>query len=174
MHAQFYNEFLRFFTREVKDVYEAQDLVQETFSRVLAKVAAGEQVDDVRGLLYKVARHLLIDRHRQLAVRDHVSDEVLAEMAAPASDEPEARYAGQQRVRLLVRAIEGLPDRCREAFVLHRLDGLPQAEVAARMGVSLNMVERHIMLAIATCRKALGDDRPRRPVPEPAAGRATP
>lgn len=173
MHEQFYNEFLRYFTREVKDACEAQDLVQETFSRVLAKVAAGEQVDDVRSLLYKVARHLLIDRHRHSEVRDHVSDEVLTEMAAPVSDEPEARFAGQQRVRLLVRAIESLPNRCREAFVLVHLDGLPQTEVAARMGVSRNMVERHLMLAMAACRKALGDDRPRRKVPESAAGRAT-
>ncbi|MFT3803616.1 MAG: sigma-70 family RNA polymerase sigma factor [Burkholderiaceae bacterium] len=162
MHAQFYDELLRYLTREVKDSDEAQDLVQETYGRVLARVATGERIEDLRGLLYEIARNLLIDRHRRMRVRKHVSDEALAGMHAPASEEPETRYAGQQRVRLLERTIENLPLRCRQAFVLHKLDGLPQAEVAARMGVSLNMVERHIMLAIAVCRKALGDERPRR------------
>lgn len=162
MHLQFYNELLKYFVRAVKDTYEAQDLVQETFGRVLARVAAGEQVDNMRALLYEVARNLLTDRYRQQQVRNHVGDDVLADMAGPLSDNPEAQYAGQQRLRLLVRAIESLPPRCREAFVLHRFDGLPQAEVAVRMGVSVNMVERHIMLAVATCRKALGDERARR------------
>ena len=160
MHEQFYGELLRYFVREVKDTHDAQDLVHETYGRVLAKVAAGDRIEDLRGLLYEIARNLLIDRHRQLLVRKHSSDEVLAGMHAPASLEPDACYAGQQRVRLLERAIESLPLRCRQAIVLHKLDGLPQAEVAARMGVSINMVERHIMLALASCRKALGDERP--------------
>ncbi len=168
MNAQFYEELLRYFTREVKDTFAAQDLVQETYGRVLAKVEAGEKIEDLRGLLYEVARNLLIDRHRQMQVRNHTTDDVLADMPAPAADGPEARYAGQQRLRLLVTAIDNLPLRCREAFVLHRLDGLPQAEVATRMGISVNMVERHIMLAVATCRKALGDDHLRRK-PRPAA-----
>ena len=176
MHAQFYDELLRYFAREVKDPHEAQDLVQETYGRVLAKVAAGERIENPRGLLYEIARNLLIDRHRQLVVRNHTSEEALADMHAPPSHEPEACYAGLQRVRLLEQAIENLPLRCRQAFVLHKLDGLPQAEVAIRMGVSLNMVERHIMLAVAACRKALGDAQPRRrPVatpPESAAERA--
>lgn len=157
----FYDELLKYFTREVRDAHEAQDLVQETFGRVLARVAQGASVDDMRGLLYEVARNLLIDRHRQMRVRQHVSDDILDDMPGPSSDDPEMHYAGRQRLRLLVCAIEALPPRCRQAFVLHRFDGLSQVQVAARMGVSVNMVERHIMLAIATCRQALGDERAR-------------
>ncbi|WP_325346632.1 RNA polymerase sigma factor [Xylophilus sp.] len=154
---------LRHFTRAVKDAHEAQDLAQETFGRVLARMAAGERIDNLRALLYEVARNLLIDRHRQLRVRDHTGDEELLHgLPGPASNEPEVRYAARQRVLLLMRAIEALPLRCRQAFVLHRLDGLPQAEVARRMGISVNMVERHVMLAVAACRKALGDERSHR------------
>ena len=137
---------------------------------MLARAAAGESIQNLRGLLYEVARNLLIDRYRQSQVRRHVCDEALAEVPAPTSDQPEVRYAGQQRVRLLEQAIAALPLRCRQAFVLHKLEGLSQAEVALRMGVSVNMVERHIMLAIAACRKALGDERPRRRAPP--AGRS--
>lgn len=178
MHVQFYDELLKFFTRAVRDVHEAQDLVQDTFGRVLAKVARGERIDDLRGLLYEIARNLLIDRHRMLQVRDHVADAVLDDLSGPASDDPAARYAGRQRLHLLVRTIEALPPRCREAFVLHKIDGLPQLQIAARMGISLNMVERHIMLAVAACRRALGDGRGRGRTavpadrPEPVAGSA--
>jgi len=162
VHVQFYDELLKYFMRAVQDMHEAQDLVQETFGRVLALVAMGRQVDDMRGLLYEVARNLLIDRHRQLQVRQHVPDDVLLNMPGPSSLTPEAMLAGQQHLRLLVRTIESLPPRCRQAFVLHRIDGLPQAQIAQHMGVSVNMVERHIMLAIAACRKALGSERPKK------------
>lgn len=173
VHERYYDELLRFFAHSVKDVHEAQDLTQQTVQRVLERRYAGGEVENVRALLYEVARNLLIDRHRQLQLRRHESDDVLLDHAAPAACEPEVVYAGQQRVQLLVSTIEALPPRCRQAFILHKIEGLPQAEVAHTMGVSLNMVERHIMLAVATCRKALNNAAPEReaqPVsPAPAA-----
>jgi RNA polymerase sigma factor (sigma-70 family) len=157
VHVRYYSELLRFFVHAIKDVHEAQDLVQQTFERVLERRYAGDQVANARALLFEVARNLLIDRHRQAQIRRHESDEVLRDHSGPAAAEPEAVYAGNQRVVLLVAAIEALPPRCRKAFVLHKIDGLSHAEVAREMGVTLNMVERHVMLAVAACRKALAD-----------------
>ena len=155
------DELLGYFLRAVRDPHEAQDLVQETYTRLLGR-RGGEPVGNPRALLYEVARNLLIDRHRQGRVRQHESDSALAEHPAPPSTQPETVVAGRQRLQQLVAVIESLPPRCREAFVLHRIDGLPQAEVARRMGVSRNMVERHVMLAMATCRRAMT------PVPTPS------
>lgn len=150
-----YGELLRYFRGSVRDAHEAEDLVQGVFERVLSLVRSGQRVDHMRGLLYQTARNLLIDRHRFERVRHHVGDEGLHGVEAPTHDQPEACYAGSQQVRLLVSAIESLPPRCREAFVRHKIDGLPHAAVAAEMQISVNMVERHVMLALATCRKAL-------------------
>lgn len=157
MDVRHYNELLGYFVRSVRDVHEAQDLVQQTFERMLAKQHAGSRAEHPRALLYEIARNLLIDRHRHLSVRLHDSDEALHHHPALPACEPETIYAGMQRVQLLIATIEALPPRCREAFVRHRIDGQSHAEVAAQMGISVNMVERHIMLAVATCRKALGD-----------------
>ena len=115
-NAPFYDELLRYFIHEVQDAHEAQDLVQEAHGRVLARAAAGESIQNLRGLLYEVARNLLIDRYRQLQVRKHACEEALAKVPAPTSDEPEVRYAGQQRVRLLEQTIAALPLRCRQAL----------------------------------------------------------
>ena len=159
---QHFDELLGYFVRAVHDRHEAQDLVQEAYSRLLSRFGQ-RPIDNPRALLYEIARNLLIDRHRQRLVRQHESDQVLAEHRAPASTEPEAIMAGRQRLEVLLAAIEALPPRCREAFVQHKIDGLPQAVVAERMGVSRNMVERHIMLGVAACRRALGQSPPAGP-----------
>lgn len=163
MHERYYEELRGFLMRAVKDTHEAQDLTQQAFERVLEHHDAGHRIDDPRALLFEVARNLLVDRHRRARVRQHDNDEVLLDHAAPAAGEPDAVYAGQQRLRVLVAAIESLAPRCRRAFILHKIEGLSHAQVAAQMEVSLNMVERHVMLAVAACRKALGDAPTRKP-----------
>lgn len=155
--VRYYDELLRFFVNAVRDAHEAQDLAQQTMARMLERGYQAQQVGNERALMFEVARNLLIDRFRQQQLRRHEGDEALRDHPAPPSADPEAVYAGHQRLRLMIAAIEGLPARCRQAFMLHKIEGLPQAEVALQMGISLNMVERHIMLAVATCRKALGD-----------------
>lgn len=176
MLVRYYDELLGFFMRTVRDPHEAQDLVQETFERVLARMQAGEVIGQARPLLFEIARNLLIDRYRRLQVRQHDSDDVLGEMPGPSAQEPEAILAGMQRARVLVATIERLPPRCRMAFMLHKIEGHSHAEVASAMGVSVNAVERHIMLAVAACRKALAAEGERvkapRAAPAPADGPA--
>ncbi|XAH25535.1 sigma-70 family RNA polymerase sigma factor [Xylophilus sp. GW821-FHT01B05] len=164
MAAHYYQELLKYFSRKLRDQHAAADVVQEAYARVLAHQQAGQPVEHARGLLYRTARNILIDQERHDAVRAPETDAVLADMPAPAQSQPEEIYAATQRARQLVAAIEALPPRCREAFMLHRFEGLSHAEVAARMGISRNMVERHIMLAVLACKQ-------HRDQPEAPAGR---
>ena len=86
----------------------------------------------------------------------------VADLPAPAALGPEAQAASAQGMAALLATIDALPLRCREAFILHKFDGLPQAEVAAHMGISRKMVEQHIqraMLACRQCREALEQGR---------------
>jgi len=62
-----------------------------------------------------------------------------------------ARY----RLRILAAAVDDLPPRCREVFLMSRLDGLGNGEIAGRLGISRNMVEKHIIKAMMHCRRRL-------------------
>lgn len=162
MFERYYRELHNFLARKVNDRDTASDLAQESYVRVLALQQAGEMIGDPRALLYRVARNLLVDRIRHEAVRDLDSLDILSEDESPQAPghlQPEAQYAALQYVRAMVQAIEGLPPRCREAFILNRFDGLSHQEIAERMGVSRNMVAQHIMRAILVCKAC--DDRHR-------------
>ncbi|OON59952.1 RNA polymerase subunit sigma [Massilia sp. KIM] len=154
-------ELLNFLARQVNNRDNAADLVQESFVRVLAVLRSGQAVLNPRALLYRTARNLVTDQHRRLQVRQHDELELLdaQALAAPAHLEPDAVLASRQVVEAYARAIESLPPRCREAFVLHVLDGMSQREVAARMGISTSMVEKHVVRGMLACRqveRALG------------------
>lgn len=155
MIARYYQELLNHFTRVVKDRDSAADIVQEAYARVLA---SGKAVTQPRALLYQTARNLVIDQHRRSEVRGETplpqdASEEIDNLIAPPAFEPETMAASSQTVTVLLAAIDGLPLRCREAFILHRFDGLSHAEVAERMGISRKMVEQHIKLAMDVCRR---------------------
>ncbi|QEI09131.1 sigma-70 family RNA polymerase sigma factor [Pigmentiphaga aceris] len=158
MVARYYRELLRFLQGMVKDRDTAADLAQESYARVLAVERSGEKITEPRALLYRTARNLVIDGHRRTEVRGQnladadALDAVLDGLQAPVASEPDAAAMSSQAVNALLAAIGELPLRCREAFILHKFDGLSQAEVARQMGISVTMVERHIKLGMQACR----------------------
>lgn len=69
--------------------------------------------------------------------------------------DPAEILAGRQWLLHLVRAIEALPPRCREVFVMHKIHEYPQAAVAEHLGISVKTVEKHVHLGMEACRRAL-------------------
>ena len=159
MLAHYYRELLRFLQGTVRDRDTAADLAQESYARVLAVQQSGETIAEPRALLYRTARNLVIDHYRRSEVRgayasveDNSSIDIADLASGPEALEPEVAAMSSQTVDALLAAIGGLPLRCREAFILHKFDGLSQAEVARQMGISVTMVERHIKLGMQACR----------------------
>lgn len=155
MFEHYYRELLNFCTRKLRDRDAAADVVQESYARILAVHRAGQDIVAPRALLHQTARRLMIDQHRRLEVRDHDDIDDLTEAdepIAPAHLQPEDAYSSQQQVRAIMAAIEALPPRCREAFILNRFDGLSHQEVADKMGISKNMVAQHIIRGVLACK----------------------
>lgn len=160
MFERYYRELQNFLARKVNDADTALDIAQESYARALALQQSGEPIGDPRALLYRVARNLVVDRIRHDAVRDLGSLDVLGEDESPHAPghlQPEAQYAADQYVRAMVQAIEDLPPRCRQVFILNRFDGLNHQEIADRLGISRNMVAQHIMRGVLACKAC--DDR---------------
>ena len=171
MLERYHRELLNFLTRQVSDRDTAADLAQESFVRVLSVQSTGQAVLDMRALLYRTARNLVIDRHRRNEVRRHDDLDAIPDdehPAAPHHLQPEEVLASQQVIRAYVATIEALPARCREAFVLHVFEEFSHARIAQHMGISVSMVEKHVvrgMVACKLCERRLRE--PAGPPPEP-------
>jgi len=142
---------LRGYLHRIAAWTDIDDLVQETYTRLLRVRAKGE-VRSTRGLLFATARNAARDlfRRRAVARTGSVTELDCTQVAdeAPAPDEAVAR---SQEVELLSAAIAALPERCREVFVLRRFEGLSHREIAERMNISEHTVEVQLTKALRRC-----------------------
>jgi RNA polymerase sigma factor (sigma-70 family) len=140
---------------------DGEDIGQDAVVRVLhaqdSAADIGVGIENPVRYLFRVARNLFVDaergRARERLVIDSAAD---LESRADSSADPERILAGRERLEQALAVIEDLPPRCREAFRLHRFDGLSYVAIARRMGISPSMVEKHIAEAMLRLVRALG------------------
>ncbi|XAH25253.1 RNA polymerase sigma factor [Xylophilus sp. GW821-FHT01B05] len=158
-----YQSLLPAIWRSTYCVHRAQDVLHDAFLRyALSGRHAG--IARPHAYLRTVVRSVLADHatdaQRYVALPmpgdADTGSTVQGETLDSAFTAPSAEALAdlQQRLTAVQRAIEGLPPRCREVFWLCRIEGHTQPEIATRLGISLNMVERHLMRALLDLRAA--------------------
>lgn len=130
---------------------DRDDLVQESFLRVLRARAAGP-IGNARAFLFTTARNLALNhlRHRRCE-RPEGLGEIDASRVVDGGATPTESTAHSQELEMLREALQSLPERCREVFELRRLKGVSQREIAARFGISEKTVENHCVFALRRC-----------------------
>ena len=139
---------VQFLRLRVANAEDAQDLAQESLARLL-RYRDTDPPRAWRPLLFRIARNLLNEQYRRGLTRhegEHVSVDGL-ELLDPAPL-PELALVRQQQETWLRDAVLQLPPRCRQVFVLSRVDGLSHVQVARRCGISLKTVEKHLATAL--------------------------
>lgn len=139
----------RYFGRRGIGPDDAADLAQEVFAKLSDRNAL-DGVDNVDGYLFAIAGNIARDHYRRRKVRlDYASAAQLEEGFGHDNFTPERLYEGQQELDAVVAALNEMPERMRNIFILARLENLPRAEIAARLGVSKRTVELQITQATA-------------------------
>jgi RNA polymerase sigma-70 factor (ECF subfamily) len=155
-------QFLQHNWRNKSDI---ADLRQDIYIQVYESALKGLP-ESPRAFLFTVARHLLIRRMRreQIVPFEAVSDfDALG--AAIETPGPENSVIARDELRRLQGAVDRLPPRAREAFVMQQVEGLSRREIAQRMGVSEKTVKTHLRDAGRTLANILYGEHPdmRRP-----------
>lgn len=156
--GQSYADLLRIAHRSTGSRDEARDLVHDVWLRLAEHERCGAapaaDVDaatpqDVTAYLAVMAQHMALDAHRrQQRLLRHVDEAALHAQMAPAHAPDVAdSLMYRQALAVLEQALASLPERTRQVFVAHRVQGDKQPAIAARLGVSLNTVERDLIQA---------------------------
>lgn len=138
----------RYFQRHVGDASEVEDLVQEVFLRIVRRGPSGE-LEQLDGYIFKTAASVLMDRGRRRRVRHadrHVPFE--PEIHGGEAPGPERALIGAETLEAIGIALLELPERTRRVFILRRMEGLSNPEVARRLGISTSAIEKHMLRAV--------------------------
>jgi len=168
-YRSFYADILHYLRKRTDNASDAADMTQDVFTQWLG-YRDQASVEQPRAFLFQMARNLLRDHWRKQKVRHSVfaehsaqPSEVEVHVTPLHSNEPLARAQQQQHLERLSSVLDELSPRRREALMLHRFDGLSQAQIADRMGISVSMVEKHIAFALLHCKRRLEQDHAQEP-----------
>lgn len=146
-----YADLLPGIYRRTHCLHHAYDILHDALIR-FALTRNPRRQEQPHAYLRIIVRNLLTDSYHEKARRVSLPEEENAAVFALTNQPfaPSAEHLAdiQQRLHMLQAIIDRLPPRCRETFWLFRIEGLPQQEIAAQLGISLNMVQRHIMRAM--------------------------
>ena len=146
-----------YLTRFLSNASDVADVIQDTYAKLLTLGAAERgRIASPKAYLFTTARHVVIDRLRRMPV---VSLEALTELERCSvlgyGPEPCEEVGARQERALLEEAIAALPERCRQVLSLRTACGLPQKEIAKRLGMAEHTVEKHLAHGVRLCAERL-------------------
>jgi RNA polymerase sigma-70 factor (ECF subfamily) len=144
----------RYLRRFIRSREAADDLAQEAFLRAFA-AESQRVIETPKAFLFKISKNLALNelaRQSAMAIEplgDSESQEVLEDGNQAAVDDV---VDSRERIRLLARAIAALPPQCAKVFILRKMQGMSQKEIAVRLNISVRTVENHVAVGLSRCR----------------------
>lgn len=129
--------------------FDAADLMQDTFSRVLQKDDLTD-IKEPRAYLTTIAHGLMVNHVRRRDIEAAYLEEI--------SQLPQAEAPSPETINIMIETLtridemlDGLPDKVRNAFLWFQLEGLSHAQIAERLSVSVSSVRQYIAKALLHC-----------------------
>jgi len=133
---------------------EVEDIVQETYVRV-CQVKHPEDIRQPRSYLFRTARNLAFDylKRSETKYTEGMDEQDIDTLIEGRSDHDSTfdQVASNEEFALFCEAVRHLPVKCRRVFVLKKVYGYTQIEIARELAISIGTVEKHISLGIKRC-----------------------
>ncbi|HWU49422.1 MAG TPA: sigma-70 family RNA polymerase sigma factor [Asticcacaulis sp.] len=156
---------VRYFTARARDACVAEDIVQELYLKIAVR-KDDVSVENPSAFLFRAANNIWLNRmrgegrdNRRNGQWHEIHRQAVGEEMVVDEPDAETRLLAHQQLDLVMKGVAALPERTRTIFRLHKFDGLNQAQVAERLGVSKSTVEKHLCAALKSL-MALARDGP--------------
>ena len=134
--------------------HEIEDIVQETYVRI-CQIENKENISSPKSFMYKTARNLALDYQKQANIRlvDGIEDMETLDyvLADHYKDEMYENALTNGEFAHFCEAVRQLPQQCRKVFVLKKVYGYSQREIATQLSISESTVEKHISAGMKRC-----------------------
>lgn len=154
--------------REIKQLFfkytRCQSATDDLAHELLLKLQAISNltdIDNIRAYLFRMAANLVSERMRTETRQNRLLEKhAEALLSVQGSFSPEDSLMAREQLETLETAIAELPLKCRQVFLLRKIDHLSHEEIAERLAISRSMVEKHLCRAMMHCRDRLYQPKP--------------
>ncbi|NRN28165.1 ferric citrate uptake sigma factor FecI [Photorhabdus heterorhabditis] len=136
-------------TRKLQSSFDADDVAQDTFLRVITNDSL-QTIRDPKSFLCTIAKRVMIDLFRRNAL-EKAYLELLAQQSEALMPSPEIRQCQLETLQQIDQMIDGLSSKTRQAFLLSQLENLTYSDIAARLNVSVSSVKKYMAKATEHC-----------------------
>jgi RNA polymerase sigma factor (sigma-70 family) len=138
---------------------KAEDVVQDAWLRFNQGADNANPLTQPVGYLYRIVRNLAFDLNRRTSLENrHTTREDALDEHISNTPSPEQQALHVDELRKLQHALSRLPERTRQAFILHRLQGLTFQQIGAQLGISVSLAHQLVRDALTYCAEQLSDD----------------
>ncbi|MFL3044209.1 MAG: RNA polymerase sigma factor [Candidatus Neomarinimicrobiota bacterium] len=157
LFTKYHQSLFNFIVYRVKDEAIADDIVQDTFLRVWKHKTSLKPKESFFSYIAKISNNLCLDffRHENVKIRHK---DTIPEPTPSQLDNPAVRHDKESLESEIQNVVnEHLPDKCREIFILSRVNGLVNQDIADTLGLSRRTVENQLYRALKILRVKLKD-----------------
>lgn len=158
IYDRYFIRLLNISYKRMENREDALEIVQDVFVRLYTKRDLIENTNYLFAYLQTLLKHGMIDRFRQQIVQQKQYAAIREQVQSQVSHTIDQQIDGKKLEEKIQYIINGLPEKCKEAFILSRVQYHSHQMIATKMSVSVSTVEKHIVKALHTLRKQLKED----------------
>lgn len=159
----YFPKLVRFSQSYVQSEYEAENIVQNTFLYLWENQDVLSSLNNINAFLFTLVKNRCIDylrkqlKERGVQPLSEIQEKELELKLYSLQKFDENKLSQEEIDHIINTAINSLPPRCKEIFILSRLEGLSHKEIAEQLNISTNTIEGQIVIALRKLRVKLKD-----------------
>ena len=153
----YYSVLCNFSCNYTKDIQTSEDLVQDVFLDIWTSKIEIDLNKNYKSFLFTIVYRRSLMYLRTTQSHDEILRNKIIIPDTETSNVDDEEIEFYTKLDAIYVSMRQLPPKCREIFVLNKIDGVPYAEIAKRLDVSIKTVENQISKAFKILRKTLGN-----------------
>lgn len=162
IYLTYYAQLVRFAATFVVYEEDAENIIQDLFLGLWEKKESLNSVENMNAYIYKLAKNKCLDHLKHIVVKEKfiASEQTFYEqeisLKLQSLETFDVELASEEKVeKIISNAIDALPPKCREIFILSRYDGLKYKEISEKLNLSVNTVETQMSIAFKKLRNSI-------------------
>lgn len=154
----YYPKLVRFSTEYLLSKEDAENVVQDVFLHVLEEYKEFSSIENLNAFLFRLVKNKSIDfLRRKIAIEKNHARLKEYQLKYEAMEEFDDSLSENDISNIIIKAMESLPPKCKEVFVLSKIEGLKYAEIAEKLAISPHTVRNQMSIALKKMKTILED-----------------